>query len=252
MRCVESIAQKEGPHDDEPESLESHLLSVGQLYEKAPEQHSWIVRDYIPRGALVMLASEEKTGKSTLVGAMIASMMSTAKFLGRETAYKIPVLMLAVEEHWTDLRIRSEKFGLQPNDPVTFYVGDLPNDEGTLHELTLLIKAKGIGLVVLDTLGHQIADVLESENDNSGAIKALKPWLRMARDTNAAILLIHHTGKNGASYRGASSFGGIVDQILTLRNAGGNWRDLESRGRYWETPRHLRMVLEGTEYRVIG
>jgi predicted ATP-dependent serine protease len=159
--------------------------------------------------------------------------------------------MLAVEEHTTDIRMRCEMFNMTRHDPVTFYVGDLGHDEQTMRDLTSLIQRKGIGLVVLDTLGHHIAGELESENDSMGAIKALKPWLHLARQTNAAVLVIHHTGKGGASYRGSSGFGGIVDQILTLRNAGGNWRDLESRGRYWETPRHLRMILEGTTYRVI-
>ena len=60
------------------------------------------------------------------------------------------------------------------------------------------------------------------------------------------------TGKQGGMYRGASSFGGIVDQILTLRHAGGNQRDLEARGRYWTTPKRLRIVLDGNEYRALA
>jgi hypothetical protein len=250
MTCVESIAKREGPHYDEPKSLEDGLLTVGQLLDGTPEQHSWILEDYVPRGALVMLASEEKVGKSTFVMAMVSRIVANKNFLDRMVT-RVPVLMLAVEEHTTDIRLRCDMFGLMRHDPVSFYVGDLPHDEGTMRDLTALVQRKGIGLVVLDTLGHHIATELESENDSMGAIKALKPWLRLARTTNAAVLVIHHTGKSGAAYRGSSGFGGIVDQILTLRHAGGTNRVLEARGRYWGTPKSLQMRLDGTEYRVL-
>jgi hypothetical protein len=251
MQCVESIAQREGDHDDDPKSIEDNLLTVGDLYDSTPEAHTWIVKDYIPRGALVMLASEEKGGKSTLTYLMVSSIVRNQDFLGRPVT-PVPVLMLAVEEHTTDIRLRAQMFGIQRDHPVTFYVGDLGHDESVMRDLTTLVQRKEIGLVVLDTLGHHIAGELESENDSMGAIKALKPWLHLARKTNAAVLVIHHTTKGGGSYRGSTGFGGIVDQILTLRHAGGNWRELESRGRYWETPRHIRMVLEGNAYRVVS
>jgi len=251
MQCVESIAKREGPHDDDPKSLEDGLLTVGQLLDSTPEQHTWILEDYIPRGALVMLASEEKVGKSTFVYAMVSHVLTERPFIDRNVT-GVPILMLAVEEHTTDIRLRCDMFGLTRIDPIYFHVGDLPHDEGTMRDLAALVNRRGIGLVVLDTLGHHIANELESENDSMGAIKALKPWLRLARTTNAAVLVIHHTGKSGAAYRGSSGFGGIVDQILTLRHAGGNQRLLEARGRYWGTPKELRMLLTGTEYRVLA
>jgi hypothetical protein len=251
MQCVKSIAGREGPHDDEPKSLESGLLTVEQLYKQTPNLHTWIVGDYIPKGALVMLASEEKVGKSTFAYAMISAIKDNRSFMGRPVT-NVPILMLAAEEHPTDVILRSQMFGIKPGDPVTYYVGDLPNDDMTLHDLTSIVKTRGIGLVVLDTMGHYISEALESENDSMGAIKALKPWLRLARATNAAVLVIHHTGKSGAAYRGSSGFGGIVDQILTLRHAGGRQRSLESRGRYWNTPRNLLISLENNDYRVLS
>lgn len=249
--CVESIAHREGVHTDEPKTIGDQLLTVSGLYAATPDEHEWIVEDYIPRGALVMLASEEKVGKSTLTYALTAAVAKGQPFIGRRVT-KAGVLLLAVEEHKTDVKIRSIRFGLTSDDPVSYYVGDLPNDEMTLRDLKSIVMTQNIGLVILDTLGHQLANVLESENDNTAAIKAMKPWLHLARDTHAAVLMIHHTGKQGGMYRGASSFGGIVDQILTLRHAGGNQRDLEARGRYWTTPKRLRIVLDGNEYRALA
>ena len=250
--CVRSIAKREGVHTDEPTRLADGILTVGALYDAAPDTHEWIVADYIPRGALVMLASEEKTGKSTLVYAMVAAIAKGRPFLGRNVL-TVPTLMLAVEEHMTDVKIRSRKFGLTSNDPVRYYIRDLPHDDGTMRELEEIVKSEGIGLVVLDTMGHHLASLIESENESMATLKALKPWLHLARAANAAVVLIHHTGKGfGSWYRGSSSFGGIVDQVMVLRHAGGNQRDLEAKGRYWSTPRSVRIVLDGNEYRVLS
>jgi RecA-family ATPase len=248
--CVESIADREGRHDDDPKTLTESLVSVADLYATSPDQHEWILEDYIPRGSLVMLASEEKVGKSTWTYAMVAAIVQDRTFMNRKTE-RVPVLMLAVEEHQTDVKIRSIKLGIKPDDPVRFYFGDLESDDATYRSLRDAVKTTGAGLVVLDTLGHHLANVLESENDNQQMIKAVKPWLRLARDTNAAVLIIHHAGKTGAAYRGASGLGGIVDQILTLRHGGDTVRGIESRGRYEQTPKYLRIKLEGTQYRVL-
>ncbi|HSE44999.1 MAG TPA: bifunctional DNA primase/polymerase [Gemmatimonadales bacterium] len=250
LGCVRSIAQREGPHTDEPKTLADGLLSVSQLYNTAPDEHEWVVEDYIPRGALIMVASEEKVGKSTLVGAMCSAIAHGEPFLGRTTT-RCPILVLAVEEHITDVKLRAVKFGLQPGDPVKFYVGELGSDDQTYRDLRTTVQTMGAGLVVLDTLGQHLSSVLESENDNMAAIKAVRPWLHLARDTNAAVVIIHHAGKTGAAYRGASAFGGIVDQILTLRHGGGTFRRIESRGRYWNTPRDLCIRLIGNQYVVV-
>jgi KaiC/GvpD/RAD55 family RecA-like ATPase len=251
LLSVESIADREGPHNDEPKTLFDDLMSVGDLYSSAPDTHEWVVEDYIPRGALVMMASEEKVGKSTFMYAMIAAVAHETVFMGRKTV-RSPALVLAVEEHRTDVKMRAVKFGLTADDPVKFFVGDLQPDQATYRELRDVVKAMGAGLVILDTLGHHLAQVIESENDNMAAIKAVRPWLHLARETNAAVVIIHHAGKTGAAYRGASAFGGIVDQILTLRHGGGTTRYLESRGRYWDTPRNLKIYLDDTVYRVLG
>ena len=244
-KCVASIAQKEGPHQP------FETLSVEALYQGAPDTHEWLWDDYVPVGSLVLLASEEKVGKSTFIYALAAAIAQGRTFLDRAVKQS-RVLILAVEEHPVDVKIRSMRFGLQSGDGVQYFIGNLGGDVGTHQKLKNFILDNGIGLVVLDTMGHYLSGFLDSENESFGVLKGLKPFLQLARETKAAVLLIHHTGKGAIqAYRGASSIGGIVDQILTLRHAGGNTRTLTAKGRYNQTPEKLWISLDGAEYSVV-
>ena len=241
-KCVESIAKREGEHEID---LEEGVLTVEALYASAPEEHQWIWQDYLPEGSLAMLVAEEKAGKSTLFYALAAAVSKGWNFIGRETQ-QAPVLVLAVEEDATDVKLRARTFGMRPSDPVYFRVGDLPNTPRTHEQIRDVVLKHGIKLVFLDTLGHHLATVLESENDNLAVLKAVRPWMHLARETRACVVLVHHTGKSGQKYRGASAFGGVVDQILTLQYTHGNQRQLMAHGRYKQSPACMLLALEPT------
>lgn len=245
-KCVESIVKREGgPEID----LAAALLTVDSLYTKAPSEHAWIWQDYLAEGGLAMLVAEEKAGKSTFFYALAAAVAKGKPFLQRPTR-RTGVMILAVEESITDVKLRAQAFGMHPDDPVFFWVDDLPNTERTHAQIHDIVLEYGIRLVVLDTLGHYLAPILDSENDNLAVLKAVRPWLRLARDTQACMLLVHHTGKGGQRYRGASAFGGVVDQILNLDygDGPGNHRSLWAKGRYRQTPRSIDLMLTGNEY----
>src|SRR5262249_20647978 len=105
-------------------------------------------------------------------------------------------------------------------------------------------------LVVLDTLAH-FWDV-DDENDNAKVLRAMKPLLQFARDSEAALLLIHHDrktgGQGGRSIRGGRAGLGGGDQALLLEEADKDRRILRSVGRYPETPRKLVIELRGNEH----
>lgn len=247
-KTVASIARRDGGPQI---PLLSQLWTVKDLYKQASDAHQWIVQDYLPAGALILLASEEKTGKSTFVYSLASKVAQGQPFLGRRVT-KTGVLMLAVEEHATDVKLRAQRFGLTESDRMAFYVGDLKTTPETYGELKDIILGHGFGLVILDTLGHHVANVLESENDNLGVLRAIKPWLNLARETGAAIVLLHHKGKNSyTAYRGASALGGIVDLILSMRDGGDSKRVINARGRYSEVPKEEWIDLRGNDYYVL-
>lgn len=87
-----------------------------------------------------------------------------------------------------------------------------PDDSAALHRMILQIGAR---LVIVDAL----VDVMPGGNENDTAeIQPLMLALRhVAYQTGAAIVLIHHTNKNGG-YRGSTALKGAVDLMLTVES----------------------------------
>ena len=86
------------------------------------------------------------------------------------------------------------------------------NDIG---ELTYLITSTKARLVIVDAL----ADVMLGKDEN--AVKDVQPIFselrRIAEDTQAAIIVIHHSNKNGG-YRGSTSIKGALDAMVSVES----------------------------------
>jgi len=214
---------------------------VGEFLSEPEPNDIWLWELYIPgQGALVVLASFMKVGKTTFLYALLAAIATGEPFMGLATT-QTRVLILAVEERERDVRNRLRELGLEEGHtiPIDIHTGDLPADEATLAELEKTIQDKGYGLVALDTITNWW-DVRD-ENDNAGVRQAILPLLQVARRTGATFLLVHHTskkgGKGGRELRGASSLLGLVDQALVLQNKGApTHRLLTALGRYGSPP----------------
>jgi len=218
---------------------------------------AWVWEPYIPEGGLVLLAGFMKTGKTTFAYPLIRAIAQGKDFLGYPTRQG-GVLVLAVEEHPQDVRRRLEKFGVAPDDPVAVHTGPLDDSLATFLALTGHVRDTATRLVVLDTLPAFWG--IEDENDNAKVGKAVRPWLKLARETGAAVLLVHHEskagGERGRGIRGAGALFGLVDQALVLTFPPGasstNKRNLIAHGRYSETPGNVVIELDGTDYVLVG
>ncbi len=78
-----------------------------------------------------------------------------------------------------------------------------------------MVKALDIGLVIIDPVTRFGA--ITCENDNSEVLRALMAFERIASETGAALVLLHHTTKGGTEPRGCSAWQQQPDVILTLR-----------------------------------
>ncbi len=84
-------------------------------------------------------------------------------------------------------------------------------DQKKLRDLIVNTEAK---FVILDAL----ADFLRGdENSVRDVLPGLRALRSIADDTKAAVVLIHHSGKNGR-YRGSSSIKGAVDLMLLIQS----------------------------------
>ncbi|MFI5342042.1 MAG: AAA family ATPase [Candidatus Methylomirabilales bacterium] len=245
------------PHKGEVEKETNFCpVSATALLAEADEPMVWVWKPFLPEGTLDLMVSFMKVGKSTLVYALAVAIAQGHPFLGYPTQQG-GVLILGVEEHPRDIKRRLQRFGLRPEDPVHVHRGGLDNSPGTFKALREFIAAQAIKLVILDTLPRfwSVGD----ENDNAEVMRQASPFLELARDTGAVVLLLHHErksgGEEGRSIRGGSALFGLVDQALMLdRRQGGerSHRVLRTLGRYEETPPELILVLAGSEFRKLG
>lgn len=80
------------------------------------------------------------------------------------------------------------------------------------------VRVHDIGLVIIDPVTRFGA--ITSENDNSEVLRAMLALERIASETGAALLLMHHTTKGGHEPRGAGAWMQQPDCLLTLRLLG--------------------------------
>lgn len=173
----------------------------------------------IPEGSAVLLYGSPKVGKTTLAAHLAAAIAAGSTFLGR-SARQRRVLYCDFERasRLTVHRLGEPFAGTEPPRRRMGMIGRPLRPE----DLRALISSHGFGLVVPDTLGRLLQ--VENENDSAQMLRALAPWVDIAHDTAASLLLLHHDrkggGENGQAARGSSSIVGAVDVAAHLKRDG--------------------------------
>jgi hypothetical protein len=121
---------------------------------------------------------------------------------------------------WLGEALRGE-FGNE-NTPVKFISLarlNLFKDDGDSLVLQALIDETGAGLVIIDAL----PDIMPGGDEN--AVKDVHPVFmklrKIAEETGAAIVVIHHSNKSG-DYRGSSAMSGAVDLLIMVDSKNGS------------------------------
>lgn len=178
----------------------------------------WLYGTQLIRGFVTVLVAPGGTGKSAYAMGVAIALAARRSILGDHIFAPINVAYINLDDPMDELerrvaaimlahRIRREDLdgrlfledcdghGLSlaapARDEAGFYVAN-PDEK----ELTELIKANDIGLIVCDPFAE--SHTLE-ENSNPQMIQAAAVWRRIARATNCAVLLVHHVRKGDAA-----------------------------------------------------
>lgn len=200
----------------------------------------WLIRGLLPQGGLGLLFGESSSGKTTLavdLGMRIATGMEVHGVPCRKGA----VLHVAGEDE-LGLRQRLEAFcrryGLE--DPS---YGILPGrldlaDESSVDALIADIQAAAdergepVVLVIIDTLARCARIEENNTREMSDAVAACD---RIRRETGAAVLIIHHPGKDAKrGARGSSALRAAVDSEIEVQSKSegrGLWVTKQRNGR---------------------
>jgi hypothetical protein len=204
------------------------------------ELRDWIAGRWILRGELTAIIAPGGVGKSSLLVATALSSVSGKPFLGIElwTGAK-RVWVWNLEDDQTELSRQIAAAAIQHDIATQDCEGRLYVDSGldqrlctasetatglVLHEpiyedLRAEIAKRKIDVLIVDPFvsSHSI-----SENDNPKIDAVAKRWKRLAIDAHCAIVLVHHSRKNGngettvEDARGASALLNAARVGLTL------------------------------------
>lgn len=222
----------------EPE-LNGPLPDDFQENPQSTERPRWIVRtaadalapqppvEYVLKGLItagsVNLFYGPPGSKKTY--AMIAQAVCVASGLPWVEFGVEPRKVLIIDEESGERRLlrrlgealRGEELGPETHVSFVSLAGfklDNPND---VELLRTLIISEGAGLVVIDALADIMTGDENSKQDTQPIFTALR---KIAEETNAAIIVIHHSNKAGG-YRGSSAIMGAVDLMVQVESETG-------------------------------
>lgn len=185
---------------------------------------TFLVDNLIARGYLVVLGGRGKSGKTWLALQLAMAIDQGITFLDRPTR-KGKVLYIALEDGARRMQQRVKQLKWQPR--AAHVATDIARFDGTNGDvgpgLSQLQEAASVGdydLIVVDTLIATLSG-RANENDNTQMGAIVNGLASVAHDTDTAIVLVHHTGKQlsddpFALLRGASAIRGAYDLGLIL------------------------------------
>src|SRR5690349_15229684 len=187
---------------------------------------SYAIEGILPIGGLIFAYGSEGSGKTFVVISMASAIASGTDWFGRRTQHGAVIYVAA--EAGNALRVRllaseSDDKATQECRERNFF--GLPRpihllDAAAIDALTAAILALSVApvLVVIDTLSRCVAGADQNDAkemsllvDAAGKIQSL---------TGAAVLFVHHCGKNDHGLRGSSALAAAADTILRVRRVG--------------------------------
>jgi AAA domain len=235
-------------------------LRPSQLQPTGDPATPWLWHGYVGCGKMMLLTSQWKSGKTTLVSILLKTMAAGGELGG--LAVKAGKAAVLAEESSDVWKLRHEKLHLE--DHVNLFCRPFRGKPtmtqwcGMVEAMLYLQRQEGLDLLVIDSL----TEFLPGHNENSAA--AIMESLRPLRELTAAgigLLLLHHPRKGatvaGQAARGSGALPSHVDIIAemswhTRTDDEDRRRWLRAYSRYDDTRRRLILELnpEGTDYLV--
>lgn len=175
----------------------------------------WLVRDLLPRAGLAVIYGASGSGKTFLTLDIVASISRGVEWRGKRVSAGRGVYVVAEGADGFRSRIHAycEFHGV---DPASLAVGVIPDVPNLMHSadtdlLIAGIKTYGkIDYVVVDTYARVMVGGNENDAKDTGTMVA--HCARIHKETDAMVILVHHSGKNTDSgARGSSVLRAAAD-----------------------------------------
>lgn len=163
-----------------------------------------------------------KNGVNVLVGESGGGKTFVALHYSGEVAREQLVMYIAGEDvYGIGLRRRTWRafYNVAPGnfrtwpDPVNL------SDNASIDDFILECRGMGLGLIAFDTLAACSSGA--NENDTSEMRDVMLNVHRIRKELSTTVLLIHHKGKTGATFRGSQTIKDFADMMIELTNENG-------------------------------
>lgn len=190
----------------------------GEQLLKRPMQTDWLIENYIPTDATVMLFGSPASGKSLIALEMASCIVSG------ENWHDLPVKQGKVAyiagEGFNGISKRFKALVKDKDMPVEKFhcskiAMDLFDEKSSLSVLSAVQSMNDLRLIIVDTLHRNFSG---DENQSSNFATALKHCDLLRNATGATVMLVHHSGhKSSDRGRGSSSMTGAMDAEFKVR-----------------------------------
>lgn len=232
ISIVNSVFSEQAPDHAEHIAVNDQRFKVQTLADAAniaDREIDWLVRDLLAAGEKAMLVAPPKA-KKTFMALHLARCVATGESFLEQDEWAVdqpgPVLFVQEEHAPQQWAKRLVKVFEGAMDAPFFFMhrSNLSLNEES-HVAALIDRAKSVQarLVVIDPWQRVIPGV--NENDAGDTESAWSAIHRIAEQTGAVVLVLHHANKGDGELsmdmaRGSSRMAGEVDLILVARRLG--------------------------------
>jgi hypothetical protein len=214
------------------------LVAASELRAGAPPEPPWLWRGYVAERSVTLVAGKPKSGKSTLLCALLDAVTNGAgSFLGREVRGGAAVL-LSEEGAGTLVHKlpESDRLHVLTRERAPW---PKPGWAELVMAATEAARDRGAGLLVLDSLSFWTR-LSEGQAKDAGVMQGVMDRLALATRAGLAVVLVHHHrksgGESGDAVRDSSAILGAIDMLLEIERLGDEapptYRRLVTMGRW--------------------
>jgi AAA domain len=224
----------------------------------------FLVETLIERAAVGMIVAPAKAKKSMMAMNLVYSLITKKPFLGLTVSpkpEKIVYVNLELTRHALGVRLKTmnkfyEATPKQLENVLFININEFCGEEALVdsktqkvnkepfRKLTEEAKKWGATAVIFDPLYYVVGE----ENDNVLMAAVIREFGKIRDELNAAVFVIHHTGKSKSDWadpflvgRGASAIGGAFEFVLGIEPNGDNTAKLHHGSRNYESVMPLSM-----------
>jgi hypothetical protein len=225
-RCADGADAGAGTGAARRTRLAERRLDVGELLDLPLEPLRWRCDRLAADGFVTVLTGEGGEGKSFLTLALAKAVAEGTSAAGLGCRAGRSVIFDA--ENGEQLMARRLKAAAIPRKGVAVYDADGFDIRRDLSDFASVIREERADFVVLDSLRILAPGAKESEADDMAPV--MTAVRRLARETMAEIVVVHHRGKGekASDYRGSSVIRDQADMLFVL---GRNKADHQARTR---------------------